>query len=112
MTRAITLETIRNAGAAVYTVARRTPLVKLDPLTPNGRGDADPATRIHLKLETLQTIGSFKIRGAANAVRALSPEQLAAGVWTINAGNAAQGVADHGGGHAGAAAADLNRKDI
>ena len=93
MTRAITLETIRNAGAAVYTVARRTPLVKLDPLTPNGRGDADPATRIHLKLETLQTIGSFKIRGAANAVRALSPEQLAAGVWTVSAGNAAQGVA-------------------
>ena len=51
MTRAITLETIRDAGPAVYTVARRTPLVKLDPLTPNGRGDADPATRIHLKLE-------------------------------------------------------------
>ena len=67
MTRAITLETIRNAGAAVYTVARRTPLVKLAPLSPNGRGDADPATRIHLKLETLQTIGSFKSRGAANA---------------------------------------------
>ena len=91
MTRAITLETIRDAGPAVYTVARRTPLVELDPLAPNGRGDE--ATRIYLKLETLQPIGSFKIRGAANAVRALSPEQLAEGVWTVSAGNAAQGVA-------------------
>ena len=67
MPRAITLNTIRAAGPAVYTVARRTPLVKLAPLTPSGRGDADPATRIHLKLETLQSIGSFKIRGAAGA---------------------------------------------
>ena len=91
MPRAITLETIRDAGPAVYTVARRTPLVELDPLAPNGR--ADEATRIYLKLETLQPIGSFKIRGAANAVRALSPEQLAEGVWTVSAGNAAQGVA-------------------
>ena len=93
MPRAITLETIRDAGPAVYSVARRTPLVKLDPLAPSGRGDANLATRIYLKLETLQPIGSFKIRGAANAVRALSPEQLAAGVWTVSAGNAAQGVA-------------------
>ena len=38
-------------------------------------------------------IGSFKIRGAVNAIRALSPEQLAAGVWTVSAANAAQGVA-------------------
>jgi threonine dehydratase len=48
---------------------------------------------IFLKLETLQPIGSFKIRGAYNAVRHLSPEHLAAGVWTVSAGNAAQGVA-------------------
>ena len=40
MSRAITLETIRDAGPAVYTVAKRAPLVKLEPLTPNGRGDA------------------------------------------------------------------------
>ncbi len=65
MPREITLETIRDAEPAVYTVARRTPLVTFDPLTPNGRGNADPATRIYLKLESLQTIGSFKIRGAA-----------------------------------------------
>ena len=93
MPRAITLETIRSAAPVVYRVARRTPLVKLDPLGRREGDDGDPATRIHLKLETLQPIGSFKIRGAANAVHALSPDQLAAGVWTVSAGNAAQGVA-------------------
>jgi threonine dehydratase len=46
-----------------------------------------------LKLETLQPIGSFKIRGAYNVVRQLTPEQLKDGVWTVSAGNAAQGVA-------------------
>ena len=46
-----------------------------------------------LKLESLQPIGSFKIRGAWNAVRALPRETLAQGVWTVSAGNAAQGVA-------------------
>ncbi len=48
---------------------------------------------IFLKLETLQPIGSFKIRGAYHAVSRLTPEALAAGVWTVSAGNAAQGVA-------------------
>ena len=48
---------------------------------------------IFLKLEMLQPIGSFKIRGAYNAVRRLSADQLARGVWTVSAGNAAQGVA-------------------
>ena len=48
---------------------------------------------IFLKLETLQPIGSFKIRGAQNAVRRLSREELADGIWTVSAGNAAQGVA-------------------
>jgi threonine dehydratase len=48
---------------------------------------------IFLKLETLQPIGSFKIRGAWNAVRRLTREQIRDGVWTVSAGNAAQGVA-------------------
>ena len=48
---------------------------------------------MYLKLESLQPIGSFKIRGAWNAVRKLSPEQMKDGVWTVSAGNAAQGVA-------------------
>jgi threonine dehydratase len=66
----------RIAGAAV-----RTPLVRL------------PDTDIWLKLENLQPIGSFKIRGATNAIRAASPETLASGVVTASAGNMAQGVA-------------------
>ena len=48
---------------------------------------------IYLKLETLQPIGSFKIRGAYNAVRRLPRGEIARGVWTVSAGNAAQGVA-------------------
>ena len=47
----------------------------------------------YLKLEVLQPIGSFKIRGAFNVIRQLTPDQLADGVWTVSAGNAALGVA-------------------
>lgn len=88
MTRQISLQTIRDAAAIVYDVAVRTPLVRLD--VP---GVAAGGPEIFLKLESLQPIGSFKIRGAYNAIRRLSPEQLAEGVWTVSAGNAAQGVA-------------------
>ena len=56
-----------------------------------GSGQATP--EIFLKLETLQPIGSFKIRGAQNAIARLSRDELADGVWTVSAGNAAQGVA-------------------
>ncbi len=66
----------RIAGAAV-----RTPLVRL------------PDTDIWLKLENLQPVASFKIRGATNAIRAASAEELAGGVVTASAGNMAQGVA-------------------
>ncbi len=50
-------------------------------------------TDLYLKLELLQPIGSFKIRGAYNVVRQLSPAELRDGVWTVSAGNAAQGLA-------------------
>ena len=63
----------------------RTPLVRLNV-------DSAPA-EIYLKLENLQPIGSFKIRGAASAMARLSPEKLARGVVTASAGNMAQGVA-------------------
>ena len=86
--RQISLETIRDAAATVYEAAVRTPLVRLD-LDPAASG----TSAIHLKLETLQPIGSFKLRGAYNAVRRLPPSRLAEGVWTVSAGNAAQGVA-------------------
>jgi len=89
VTRAITLDTIRGATPNVYALARRTPLVPLAPLA----GSNEPPGGIYVKLETLQPIGSFKIRGAANAVAALTDTQLAEGVWTVSAGNAAQGVA-------------------
>ena len=61
-------------------------MVKLDPV---GRD----LPEIWLKLEVFQPIGSFKIRGAANAVGKLTPEEMQHGVWTVSAGNAAQGVA-------------------
>ena len=48
---------------------------------------------LYLKLEVLQPIGSFKIRGAYNLIRQLTREELQNGVWTVSAGNAAQGVA-------------------
>ena len=88
-TRRISLDTIREAAGIVYEAAVRTPMVRLDATVPLDPPGAD----VFLKLETLQPIGSFKIRGAYNAVRHLTPEQLAHGVWTVSAGNAAQGVA-------------------
>jgi threonine dehydratase len=48
---------------------------------------------VYLKLELLQPIGSFKIRGAYNVLRQLTASELNNGVWTVSAGNAAQGVA-------------------
>ncbi len=55
----------------------------------------DAAAEIYCKLENLQPIGSFKLRGAGNAMALASPEQLARGVVTASAGNMAQGVAWH-----------------
>jgi threonine dehydratase len=82
------LTAIRDAATAVYEAAVRTPLVRLD--LPDHH---PPGLELYLKLELLQPIGSFKIRGAYNLVRQLTPEQLLDGVWTVSAGNAAQGVA-------------------
>jgi threonine dehydratase len=87
LTRRISLDTVRDAITTVYRAAVRTPLVRLE--LPWSTSPPD----IYLKLETLQPIGSFKIRGAQNAIARLSPADLAAGVWTVSAGNAAQGVA-------------------
>ena len=89
--RHIPLAAIREAAASVYPVVTRTPLVRL-PLTPDVT-ERLAGTEIYLKLELLQPIGSFKIRGAYNAVRQMSKDELRDGVWTVSAGNAAQGVA-------------------
>ena len=69
----------------------RTPLLRLD--LRDLSGSTGGLQELYLKLEVLQPIGSFKIRGAYNVVRQLTPEQLKDGVWTVSAGNAAQGVA-------------------
>lgn len=87
--RQIPIEAIDEAARHVYEAAVRTPLVRLElPFAPGG-----PTPEVYLKLESLQPIGSFKIRGAWNAVRQLTPQQLSEGVWTVSAGNAGQGVA-------------------
>src|ERR1700740_349909 len=83
--RPITLEDIRGAATRVYGTAIRTPLVRLE------MGPEHP--EIRLKLENLQPINAYKLRGAANAVAALSEADRKRGVWTISAGNAGQGVA-------------------
>jgi threonine dehydratase len=80
-----TLTDIRRARARLAGIAYRTPLVRLDL--------REAPAEIWLKLENLQPIGSFKIRGAANAMALLAPARLARGVLTASAGNMAQGVA-------------------
>jgi threonine dehydratase len=83
--RRVTLDEIRAARERIRDVALRTPLVKL-------RHDGG-TPEVWLKLENLQPINAFKIRGAANAVAMLDDEARQKGVWTISAGNAGQGVA-------------------
>jgi threonine dehydratase len=76
----ISLDEIRRARERLGESVLRTPLIGFD-------------ERIWLKLESLQPIGSFKLRGALSAIRAASPEELERGVVTASAGNMAQGVA-------------------
>jgi threonine dehydratase len=81
----IHLSASQDARRVIADSAIRTPLV--------GLNVPDVPAEIYLKLENLQPIGSFKIRGAANAIARLSPEKLERGVVTASAGNMAQGVA-------------------
>ncbi|HEX7191187.1 MAG TPA: pyridoxal-phosphate dependent enzyme, partial [Thermoanaerobaculia bacterium] len=83
--RPVTLEEMRAARERIAPLVTRTPLIQLR------HGTASP--EVWLKLENLQPINAFKIRGAANAVALLNDEERASGVWTISAGNAGQGVA-------------------
>src|SRR5579863_10044976 len=80
----VTLEAVEEARRAIAGVALRTPLV----LCP-----AEASASVYLKLENLQPIGSFKIRGAANVMGRTPREKLERGVLTASAGNMAQGVA-------------------
>jgi threonine dehydratase len=74
-----------SARERIAGVAIRTPLVRLHL--------EDAPCEIYLKLENLQPTGAFKLRGAVNAIRLATPEQLRHGVWTASTGNMAQGVA-------------------
>ncbi len=78
------LTEIHAAREAIAGTAIRTPLVRLN---------VDHPPSVYLKLENLQPIGSFKIRGAANAIARMSAKELQRGVMTASAGNMAQGVA-------------------
>src|SRR5436305_2057907 len=83
--RPIELSEIREARKRIAGTIVRTPLLRLE----LGPGYPD----IRLKLENLQPINAYKLRGAANAVAMLSESERKRGVWTISAGNAGQGVA-------------------
>src|SRR2546422_2190756 len=83
--RPIALADIREARKRIAETIVRTPLIRLE----LGAGYPD----IRLKLENLQPINAYKLRGAANAVAMLSESERKRGVWTISAGNAGQGVA-------------------
>jgi threonine dehydratase len=80
----IPLDEIRAARERIAGRVLRTPLVRLE---------ADVESEIYLKLENLQPIGSFKLRGALNAVLQIEPDKLRRGVVTASAGNMGQGVA-------------------
>lgn len=78
-----TLAQVRDARERIRDAVVDTPIVRHD----------IEDLQLHLKLENLQPIGSFKLRGALNAVRSIPADELRAGVYTASAGNMAQGVA-------------------
>src|SRR5208283_3698477 len=86
----VDIETIRAAAARIASIAIKTPLVRAAFPGVSGYGTG---REIWLKAESLQPIGAFKIRGAANKILQLKPEEIARGVITYSSGNHAQGVA-------------------
>jgi threonine dehydratase len=86
----VTLATIRAAAARIAHIAVKTPLVEAAFPGISGYGTGK---QIWLKAESLQPIGAFKIRGAANKILQLTPDEIRRGVITYSSGNHAQGVA-------------------
>lgn len=86
----VSIDEIRAAAARIAPIAFKTPLVRAPFPGVSGHGTS---REIWLKAESLQPVGAFKIRGAANKILQLSPEQIARGVITYSSGNHAQGVA-------------------
>lgn len=85
----ISLEEIEGARERIGGLAFKTPLVRLQ----RSPEESSATGGLWLKLECLQSIGSFKIRGAANAIALAPPDEIAGGVYTASAGNMAQGLA-------------------
>ena len=83
--RLVSLEEIRVAAARIAGIAVKTPLIRAP--------FAGVSGNIWLKAESLQPIGSFKLRGALNRILQLTPEEIKRGVITYSSGNHAQGVA-------------------
>jgi threonine dehydratase len=83
----IPLEEIEAARDRLKSSILRTPLVRL--------AVEDAPAEIYLKLENLQPMGSFKVRGAGNALSSIESDRVSAGLWTASAGNMAQAVAWH-----------------
>jgi threonine dehydratase len=88
--RLVSISAIRAAALRIAPIAMKTPLVRAAFPGISGHGTG---REIWLKAESLQPIGAFKIRGAANKILQLTPEQIARGVITYSSGNHAQGVA-------------------
>jgi threonine dehydratase len=86
----VSIEAIRAAAVRIASIAVRTPLVRAPFVGLAGYGTP---REIRLKAESLQPIGAFKMRGAANKILQLSPEEIARGVITYSSGNHAQAVA-------------------
>ncbi|MCO8269632.1 pyridoxal-phosphate dependent enzyme [Actinoplanes sp. TRM 88003] len=83
----VTLQDVREAAKRIEGVAHHTPVLHSRTL------DERVGAQVYLKCENLQRIGAFKFRGAYNAIRRLSPEQLARGIAAYSSGNHAQAVA-------------------
>jgi threonine dehydratase len=86
----ISIADIRAAASRISGIAIKTPLIRA-PFP--GLAERGSGREIYLKAESLQPIGAFKIRGAANTILQLTPEELRRGVITYSSGNHAQGVA-------------------
>ena len=86
----VSIEEIRAAAARIANIAIQAPLIRAPFPGLSGHGTTK---EIYLKAESLQPIGAFKIRGAANKILQLSKDEIARGVITYSSGNHAQGVA-------------------
>ena len=85
------LASIQSARERLKGMVLRTPLIPFDPRSNDF--SSSTTAEIYLKLENLQPTGSFKVRGAGNALLSVDPSRLKQGVWTVSAGNMGQALA-------------------